>query len=69
MIVILTKRINATETSKTFGGVVCDVCETPAPRGEPLLALGWFIAPGQHRCPEHYHDDVPARGPLHKEEV
>jgi hypothetical protein len=70
MVIILVNHINSREEAHSFGGIACDVCEEMAPdvkdRRDDLMALGWFIAPGKHRCPKHHHDDVPARGPQHR---
>jgi len=73
MIIVLVERLSNGDTSKSFGGVACDVegCEAhepqPANDRKDLIALGWFIAPGQHRCPEHFNEDVPGRGTEHRE--
>jgi hypothetical protein len=75
MIVILKGEQSNGDKYTRFGGIACDVegCaafEPPferADRREALIERGWFIAPGQHRCPEHYHTDVPGREPEHRE--
>lgn len=74
MIVILISHLSNGDTSKTFGGIACDVegCDAHEPpfekddRREALLQRGWFVAPGQHRCPEHYSTEVPGRSPEHR---
>lgn len=57
--------------------IECDVdgCEGASPtsrelaeRKTSLMEMGWFIDGGQHRCPTHFHDEVPARGPQYRDE-
>lgn len=56
---------------RRFDHIECDVegcgIEAPTPRElaeqhKNLLELGWFIGVGMHRCPKHFHEDVPGRG-------
>jgi len=71
MIVIIVDKLGNGDVSKKFGGIACDVegCEAYEPQSaegrKNLAQLGWFIAPGRHRCPEHHDVDVPAREPQH----
>jgi hypothetical protein len=57
-----------------YSHIECDVCGKRAPpasesvRHHGLSNMGWFIGPGQHRCAEHYHKDVPARGPQYRDD-
>lgn len=74
MIVVLIGKLGNGDETKTFGGIACDVegCEAHEPpfdkadRRTALIERGWFIAPGQHRCPEHFNTDVPGRGVEHR---
>lgn len=71
MIVILINKLSNGDEAHLFGGIACDVegCETFEPpfngddRRTALIERGWFIEPGKHRCPEHFHTDAPSRGP------
>jgi len=73
MIVVLIEHLSNGDTSHTFGGIACDVegCEAHEPQPpsnrKDLMKEGWFIAPGRHRCPEHFHEDVPGRGTEHRD--
>lgn len=72
MIVSLIAKLGNGDEVHTFGGIACDVegCEALSPpfndgadaQRKGLVEEGWFIAPGRHRCPKHFYDDVPGRG-------
>lgn len=58
-----------------FSHIECDVegCGQRAPsfaqmreKGKSLFEMGWFIEPNMHRCPSHFHDEAPARGPQYR---
>jgi hypothetical protein len=57
-----------------YSHIECDVpgCGVRAPKPSEmqggLMHMGWWIGPGQHRCPRHYHDEVPAHGPQYRDE-
>lgn len=59
-----------------YSHIECDVegCEVRSPsaaeinKGHGLADMGWFVGPGQHRCPKHFTDDTPARGPQYRDE-
>lgn len=59
-----------------YSHIECDVegCEERSPpaaelvKAHGLAALGWFVGPGQHRCPKHMTDDTPPRGPQYRDE-
>jgi hypothetical protein len=73
VIIILVEKLSNGDESHSFGGVACDVegCdaleEQRLDSRKNLLAEGWFIAPGRHRCPKHHDVDVPAQGTVHRE--
>lgn len=58
-----------------YSHIECDVegCGVRAPsaaeslKHHGIMNMGWFVAPGQHRCPDHYHMEVPARGPQYRD--
>lgn len=59
------------DTHHKYSHIECDApgCTVVSPTADMLLqmslfARGWFVAGGQHRCPEHFHDDVRAQGPV-----
>lgn len=75
MIVIRVSRLSNGDLSKTFGGIECDVVGCGAIENtvdtterKNLIAAGWFIRPGLHRCPKHYDTDAPGRGIEHRED-
>lgn len=49
----------------------CGIMSPPTPdlheKGGSLIERGWYIAGGQHRCPKHFHDEVPGRGTVIRE--
>lgn len=63
MIVVLVTHMSNGEESREFGGIACDVIDCKAhepqkPEVKNLFELGWYIAPGVHRCPQHYHEET-----------
>lgn len=70
MIVILKGQQSNGDGFTRFGWTECDVegCGKRAPKDVNLVEIGWFIAPGQHRCPAHADVDAPARGPQYRDE-
>ena len=61
------------ERTHRYSHIECDVCNERAPSlGEitakgGLMGLGWFIDGNAHRCPKHYHDEVPGHGPQYRD--
>lgn len=59
-----------------YSHIECDVqgCGVRSPAAQVMVAkgglsqMGWFIAGGQHRCPEHYTTETPVRGPDYRAE-
>jgi len=57
-----------------YSHIECDVCGEHSPDSAVLVAnhglshMGWFVGPGQHRCPKHYHDEVAPRGPQYRDQ-
>jgi hypothetical protein len=58
-------------THHQYSHIECDApgCDAVSPTAENLVreslfARGWFVTGGKHRCPEHFHDDIQAQGPL-----
>jgi hypothetical protein len=66
------------DRTHTYSHIECDVpgCGMRSPPSSELMAsgkslteLGWYLAGGVHRCPEHYdRDDVPGNGPVYRDE-
>jgi hypothetical protein len=59
---------------RKYSHIECDApgCIVVSPTAAELLKQslferGWFIAGGKHRCPEHYHEEVEAHGPITRE--
>ena len=72
MIIIIKGKQSNGDGFTRFGWIECDV-EDCGERGtdtdrKSLVEQGWFIAPGRHRCPKHYHHDAPGRGVEHRKE-
>lgn len=77
LIFILLPEAERTATRRhQYSHIECDVegCEERSPppavlhKGFGLASFGWFIGPGQHRCPKHMTEDTPARGPQYRDE-
>lgn len=77
MIVFILLPANDRTATRThhYSHIECDVegcgVRSPPPvellAGHGLMNMGWFVGPGVHRCPKHYHDEVPARGPQYRD--
>lgn len=77
MIVIIVEKWANGDEAHRFGGIACDVegCDvlsepfntSTAEQRQNLFDAGWFISPGQHRCPKHFNDETPTRGPQYRE--
>jgi hypothetical protein len=62
--IVMVKTDEVAFAPRKFSHIECDVCGERAPsykemhdKGKSLFDLGWFVAPGQHRCSKHFHDD------------
>jgi hypothetical protein len=65
------------ERTHRYDHIECDVegCAVTSPPVSEitakggLMALGWFIDGGRHRCPKHYHDEAaPGVGPQYRDQ-
>lgn len=56
-----------------YSHIECDVCGERSPSAEVMIKhhglanMGWFIDGGLHRCPKHFCDEAPARGPQYRD--
>jgi hypothetical protein len=58
-----------------YGYIECDAegCTERSPPSAEVVAkgglsqMGWFIAGGVHRCPDHYSDNTPPSGPIYRD--
>lgn len=75
--VLLPENEHTAERKHRYSHIECDVvgCGQRSPisaelqaRGASLMDRGWFIDGGLHRCPKHYHDEVPPHGPQYRDQ-
>lgn len=67
VVILINKTVGDDEVHQ-YGGVECDaegctVIVKVTENGPSLFDQGWFIEPGKHRCPEHFHVETPRREP------
>jgi hypothetical protein len=68
---IVFKKATDETGTHSYSHIECDApgCFNVSPSAEKLIqmslyARGWFVAGGQHRCPEHFDDETPPQGPV-----
>lgn len=73
--VLLPENERTAERQHRYSHIECDVvgCGAQSPpsaelqKGLNLVERGWYIDGGLHRCPTHYHDEVPPHGPQYRD--
>lgn len=70
---IVFKKAADEEGHRAYSHIECDApgCIIVSPTAadllkESLVTRGWFIAGGQHRCPEHFDEATTAQGPVER---
>lgn len=70
---IVFKKAADEQSHRGYSHIECDApgCIIVSPAAAELLdkslvARGWYIAGGQHRCPDHYDDNTEPQGPVER---
>jgi hypothetical protein len=70
--IVFKKTVN-NEGHRQYSHIECDApgCDVVSPTAAELLnqslqVRGWFIAGGQHRCPDHFCHSIEPQGPVER---